>query len=114
MQMINRAVVIVRPKQPLLDWVNATDPPEEPFTLDQIRGEGTALLVPEVDDERALERVLRRKFPRIFEQELEGWCNDEDTWPVDRSYKVFREWFDVEFHSMVFDLADDRIAPEKS
>ncbi len=39
--------------------------------------------------------------------ELEAWERDPMNWPTDRSYDVFREWFDVEIHSIVVDTADD-------
>ena len=34
------------------------------------------------------------------------------TWPVNRSYATFREWFDVEIHSIVLDASDDDIIGE--
>lgn len=34
---------------------------------------------------------------------------DDDTWPEKITYKMFLEWFDVEFHSMVFDSLEDDI-----
>jgi len=38
--------------------------------------------------------------------ELEGWHMDESAWPVDRTFKKFRDWFAIEFHSVVEDLCD--------
>jgi len=38
--------------------------------------------------------------------ELEGWHLDESAWPVDRTFKKFRDWFAIEFHSVVEDLCD--------
>jgi hypothetical protein len=42
----------------------------------------------------------------IFEEQLRGWWTDETTYPANRTLQKFQEWFDVEFHSMVFDLGD--------
>jgi len=39
----------------------------------------------------------------MFCRELEAWYTDESTWPTDRSWRVFKAWFDVE----QFDLIDD-------
>jgi hypothetical protein len=33
-------------------------------------------------------------------------------WPENKTYKMFQEWFDVEFHSMVFDLLQSDIEKE--
>jgi hypothetical protein len=29
---------------------------------------------------------------------------DEPAWPTDRTYALFRQWFDLEVHSVVLDL----------
>jgi hypothetical protein len=47
---------------------------------------------------------------------------DESTWPTERTYAAFREWFDVEVHSVVIDLVagepllddEDDTPPEKN
>lgn len=46
---------------------------------------------------------------KIFEMELSGWSIDENLWPKKRTFKIFREWFEIELHSMVFDSGDDEI-----
>jgi hypothetical protein len=40
-------------------------------------------------------------------QQLAGWFNDTTTWPSDRSFDVFRHWFDYQHHSMLIDLCDE-------
>jgi len=37
---------------------------------------------------------------------------DDGTWPDKITYEMFLEWFDVEFHSMVFDSLKDDIEKE--
>ena len=36
---------------------------------------------------------------------LDEWTTDESRWPKNLSLKLFREWFSVEYHSTVWDLA---------
>jgi hypothetical protein len=48
----------------------------------------------------------------IFENELSGWNMDKRTWPKKRGFKSFLKWFEVERHSMVFDLGDGVIEVE--
>jgi hypothetical protein len=51
-------------------------------------------------------------FQDIFELELSSWMADDETWPEKINYKMFLEWFDVEYHSMVFDSLKDDIEKE--
>ena len=44
-----------------------------------------------------------------FELELVEWVQDEAQWPEKRDFPTFLEWFDVESHSMVFDLAEGEL-----
>ena len=45
-----------------------------------------------------------RKYPTIFEIELDGWCADPSLWPKDRSMKTFKKFFRVLYSSTVIDL----------
>jgi hypothetical protein len=103
--LVNRGVALLKPKQPLVDWVNgiiAEDDP--PLTLEGLRSDCTALLIPDFESqEQALEFVEVLK-PLFFLMELESWSLDLDDWPRDRTVEVFDAWFDVEVHSMVWDL----------
>jgi hypothetical protein len=99
--MLNRAVLIVRPKQPFLDWVAQLD---DSGVVPDVAGEQTAYLVPGFDDDDEAKRVLKRVFPEVFECELFGWHTDESAWPPNRNFALFRKWFEVELHSLVEDL----------
>lgn len=48
----------------------------------------------------------------LFDEELWGLCTNEDWWPKERTQKMFWQWFDVEFHSMVSDPYDLPIEKE--
>ncbi len=52
-------------------------------------------------------KLLAEFFDEIFLQELVAWDTDAATYPRKRTLAMFRDWFDVEFHSMVLDLMDD-------
>ncbi len=38
---------------------------------------------------------------------LAGWVTDEALWPRDRTFEMFREWFEVQLSSIVQDLYVD-------
>ncbi len=100
--MLNRSAVVVRPRQPFLECLKSVDELDLPdMTLDQLQK--TLYLVPDYEDSGDAEKVLKKVCDEIFCRELEGWYTDEETWPKDRSLKVFKQWFDVEH----FDVVED-------
>ncbi|MFO8111216.1 MAG: hypothetical protein R6T92_01785 [Desulfosalsimonadaceae bacterium] len=108
MFLINREAVIIKGKQPLVDWVNSHDP-ENPLTLSDVREECTVILLPECRDKEEAVTIIESNFEVLFSGEMEGWIADESLWPKDVTLATFREWFDVEYHSMVFDALEDDI-----
>jgi len=109
MYLIDRPIAIIRPRQPLVHWINTTSGPDHVFTLEQVSKECLTLLMPNGATDGDAEEPLKDRYADIFVVALAGWCTDENLWPNDRSYVKFREWFDVEFHSMVFDANEDDI-----
>jgi hypothetical protein len=111
---INRGVIVVKPRQPYVDWANSCDDAPTKMTVGDSHDEWTAYLLPEWYDDDELERLLRKHSRFIFENELAGWSTDESTWPKRRGYVTFREWFDIEHHSVVLDLGDGSIEVEET
>ncbi|MBS3820106.1 hypothetical protein KGY73_11480 [bacterium] len=105
---INRSLLIVRAKEPFLRWLNSLPDPGK-CTLERVNYDQSAYLLPEYEDDRDTEKLLRKYFKQIFEEQLNGWWTDPEAWPSKRGLKTFKQWFDVEFHSMVFDLVNERI-----
>jgi hypothetical protein len=107
--MLNRGVVIVRPKQPYLDWAAGLD---DSGIVPDPNGEQTVYLVPSYEDDHAAWEVLQDVHTAIFENELHGWHTDEAAWPRGRDFAMFKAWFKVELHSVVEDLCDVEIVDE--
>jgi hypothetical protein len=105
---INRCLLIVKPKQPFLDWVQSVDYDKD-LTLDDIREDSTAYLVPQYELKSEQAEILEWCYELLFEVELDSWYTDPKLWPKERSLKIFLEWFEVEFHSMVVDLGEPPI-----
>ena len=110
MYLINRAALMVKAKKPFLDWINYTEGPKS--TLEAVNRECHVYLISEHDTSKQLEEVLQVIYEDIFATELGGFCTDTDEWP-EISYKLFKKWFDVEVHSMVFDSYEDEIEKEE-
>ena len=114
MQVINRTAIVLKPKQPFLDWLNALpDNDGMTFTLERVREGGTAYLVPDYDYDEQTEECIKKVYPDLFAEELWDWCTEEDWWPERRDLRTFRKWFDVEVHSVVADLLPDDIEKEE-
>jgi hypothetical protein len=109
MKMLNRSVVMVRPKQPFLDWAaQANGSGESPDRDD----ERIVYLIPEYDDEQEAWELLEEVYEEIFESELYGWNTDESAWPQQRDFAMFQQWFDIELNSIVEDLCGYELVDE--
>lgn len=104
---INRTMVTLVPEQPFLDWIKAVDPEPVPaLTLDQVREDQSVFLLP-ADIANSQENAVRwveKRWQSFFEFMLGEWF-DDSLWPDDLTLAMFREWFSIRFHSMVFDMA---------
>jgi hypothetical protein len=107
--MLNRGVVIVRPKQPYLDWAAGLD---DSGLVPDPNDEQTVYLIPSYGDDEEAWEILERVHPAIFENELYGWHTDEAAWPQGRDLAMFKAWFEIELHSVVEDLCDYEIVDE--
>jgi hypothetical protein len=109
MYAINRSVAIIKPRQAFVDWANSVSDDEREYTIDDLSVECNAILLPEYDSEEHSEAILEDVYAEVFEIELSSWITDEREWPKGITFGLFKEWFDVQFHSMVFDLLHDEI-----
>jgi hypothetical protein len=103
---INRHLIVLLPKQPVLDWIMRFDPNPPDITLEGLRQEQDAVLMSDASSEGSedAERWVHRRWKMFFELFVSDWYTDESWWPKNRTLKMFKEWFDVQCHSMVWDL----------
>lgn len=100
---INRNAIVVRPRKPFFDWVNKLDEDDTPISELE---DNDIYLIRSMDSPEMIENWIKKNFDDIFINELNNWCTDESFWPTSRTYKMFKEWFYVAFHSMVLDLEE--------
>jgi len=110
--MVNRSVLIVRAKEPFRQWLRSLPDPED-ASLAEINEDSSVYLVPEYEDDSEKEKILKMMYEEIFEEQLEDWWRDEDDWPKNRNMSLFKNWFDVEFHSVVIDLVGGELISEE-
>lgn len=98
-----RTPVMVRYKQPFVDWIVSLGD-MDPESVTMLRGDTHVYLVHVTEREMTLEEVVSEYWPDIFEEELYGWMTDESTWPADRTPAMFSDWFAVDLATSVIDL----------
>jgi hypothetical protein len=109
---LNRTVVLLVPRQPFLDWLNNVDPDDQTLTVDDLRDDNEVFLIPQLSDNSDSEKWVEKRWEFLFEHMLMGWVEDEMAWPQDRTLAMFRDWFDIEIHTMAWDLSDDPLFVE--
>ena len=103
--MINRSAIIVKPKQPYLEWAKQDDAEGlAESVFESLRTEPHVYLLPEYEDPTSQQEVLEEFWPTLFEAMLAGWLRDPDCWPQKRTFEMFQEWFEIQMSSVVEDL----------
>jgi hypothetical protein len=113
MRRVKRMAVRVTPKAPYIDWANGLD--EGGVKLgSEYMPDGNIYLIEDNDDlELDLERVLEPHYAAIFEEELGAWHRAEADWPRRRDLATFLAWFEVDVHSLVFDMVGGWLRTER-
>ncbi len=101
---------VVKPKQAYLDWIMSLPDPAKDTTLEDLQKDCAIILIPELPDNDSALKYVLTNYKNIFRNELEGWEGDESLWPTKRTKEMFMEWFDVEIHSMVYDLTNNNLS----
>ncbi len=102
---LNRAALIVKPKKLFKDWLYYLE--EDENLLELAITDAKVYLIPDFEEEKECIKWLKKNFDLVFIDFLNGWYTDSSVWPVKRDYNLFKEWFEIHTHLMVFDLAED-------
>lgn len=115
MRVVNRTAVTVVGSKPYTDWTLSTDADvnKGAITVARAKTYGSAYLLPEFELEEDVQEWIEENASWLFEFQLAAWTDDESTWPATRDLKAFREWFRVDIHNVVVDVADDDIEGEE-
>ena len=116
--MLNRGAIILRYREPAIRWINETDPAGEQHTISagDLRQDCTVYLISEedADGDSAVNKWVARNFRTLFETELEGWITEPSLWPKKRTLKLFYQWFDVEYHSVIVDTVGNELYDDEA
>jgi len=111
---VNRIAVVVKPKQPYVDWANGLPDETHKNTLSQMRKYGAVFLLPDTAF-FASENVdlVEHVAPMMFCAMLNSWYRDTDLWPKDITFKAFKKWFEYEIVEEVLDTMGYKISKEE-
>ena len=104
MRLLNRTAVIVKPKQPYIEWANSLDDDGVKLDPNSIPEHTIYLIDDKADYLPDNVEMIKPYFAAIFEEELNGWHRVESDWPSPRDLSTFLAWFEIEIHSMILDL----------
>lgn len=105
MYAVDRVAAIVRPTKVMLEWLYSHPSKYDHVTLKNLQKDCIVLLVPAFDGPRQSLEYIKQIYQGIFEAELISWGVPESAWPENRDLSLFHQWFDVDFHSMIYDVA---------
>lgn len=89
------SALIVKAKAPFFEWVKPRL--DDDYDIEPVEGHPYVYLLPCYDeDEELLQELIDERFKFIFENILFYWTSDESKWPENRSYEVFKLWFEWE------------------
>ena len=108
MDILNRSAIVLKPKQPYLEWTRLDDAEGlSEGVFETLREEPTLYLVPDWEEAGEEREILREFWPALFEAMLNGWVTDPELWPSGRTQKMFEHWFEIDTYSMVEDIYMD-------
>ena len=101
--LVNRYIVVFRPLQPYVDWVNGLPqsqpqgPGDKILDLDEAqRYHRTTYLIPHDWNWEVVEAWFDENFDLFFQNELAGIEPDRALWPTPRTLDLFEAWFELE------------------
>ena len=115
MRVLNRTAVSVTGGDPYIAWTRGADSDagRGMLTVRRAKPYGSVFLLPEFEAEEDVQEWVEENATLLFEFQLAAWTDDESAWPATRDLKTFRQWFRVDIHSVVVDVADDDIEGEE-
>ncbi len=106
---VERSIVVLKPRQPFLEWINTKLAISNETLLDlaSIRIDCNSYLIPEVNEIEDGVAYVDEIYEALFQMELASWSEDQSLWPEELSLKMFWEWFDVEISPTLIDLTEE-------
>ena len=63
-------------------------------------------LIPEFETNEEAWRWIEENAVEIFTHQVNEWYTDPQLWPARRDWKALKEWFELEYVEIAWDLVD--------
>jgi hypothetical protein len=113
MKLDTNAALVLRPTMPFIKWVKSTTNGSEwadeilEVIKEKSKQDGHTYLIPPLDSDEDLDRMLAQNAPDFLTNELTEWQVDPELWPPHLGEGLLRQWFTVSYSEMVFNLLPD-------
>jgi hypothetical protein len=77
-----------------------------------LRIDNDTFLIPQFEDPLHAVKWAEDHWQFLFDSILFDWVTDESLWPQNRTLEMFLKWFDIDVHSMVWDLTNEPLKVE--
>jgi hypothetical protein len=102
---VDRVAAVIKPTKVMHQWISTNITKYENVTLKQMQSDCVVLMIPAFDGPKQAISYIKQIYGSIFEAELISWGASKDQWPTSRSFELFQQWFSIDFHSKIFDIA---------
>jgi len=112
---VRRTALVLKHKQPFINWLKKLDDDDSEdsnATYDELLNDTDVYLLPDFDERKQMENWLKKNFDDIFADQMNHWYMDETVWVQNRTFKMFKEWFDYSLHTMVWDTQEKPITKD--
>ena len=106
-QVSNRGVIKLVPTKLFVDWFNYITNDGINYSIDSL--ESISFLIHDFDTRMEFNIWLESNYQLLFDIRLSYACIDKCQWPENRTYSVFKSWFDIFYCDLILDLLDKPI-----
>ena len=89
--------------KPFYDWLKQADEKARSSETHTFEGDHSTYLLPGFDTPKDFREYLQKNYLEFFKNELAEW-HEPEFWPEEITWELFCNFFEVEYHSQVYDV----------
>jgi hypothetical protein len=107
----NRSLLLLRPRAPMITWVQGCDP-GAPISDEEVARATEAMMIPAFEVVADAWSWIEDNADALFEVALGAWYGDRVLWPERRDWLTLQEWFHLEIVDVLWDVVDAPLTSE--
>jgi hypothetical protein len=113
MDFLDNAVLAVVPKKGFFDLLTNTmeaeeidtDGLEKSFDKIDVYTNCPLYLIPPFEDTEQFNDFIKRHYEDLLKHSISRFIPDQRYWPKELTFELFNDYFDIEYHSRIFNLS---------